>query len=457
MPKREHVASGPARTDPPWLLRRLGSLLMGTLASEGFQSASRAAAEVRRRVTGSRHRVDYFHRVDDPYGHLAVQLVPRLAAAYDIEIVCHLCGPAERANEPEPALLADYARRDSADIAPHYGLVFPADAPAPSADDVALAERCLAAAEPGEFATRAYEVGQALWAGGASLGPVAERFGPTSPEAALAARRAGTELRAKLGHYSGAMFHYGGEWYWGVDRAHHLERRLAGLGIVRPGAAVPIAPRPSAQPGAQRATGGITLQFFPSLRSPYTAVVYDRVLELAERTGVTLELLPVLPMVMRGVPATFAKGRYIFTDAAREARIDGVPYGKVVDPIGEPVERAFALFPLARERGLGAEWLGSFLRAAFAEGIDTSRDAGLRTVVERVGLSWDEALEQLASGDGWRDELEANRQTLYEELGLWGVPSFRVRGPEGWPDLATWGQDRLWLVAAELRARIADR
>ena len=29
---------------------------------------------------------------------------------------------------------------------------------------------------------------------------------------------------------SGAMFHYGGEWYWGVDRLYLLERRLAELG-----------------------------------------------------------------------------------------------------------------------------------------------------------------------------------------------------------------------------------
>ena len=44
---------------------------------------------------------------------------------------------------------------------------------------------------------------------------------------------------------------------------------------------------------------------------------------------------------------------------------------------------------------------------------------------------------------------------MYDELGLWGVPSYRVRGPDGAPDFSTWGQDRLWLVAAELRARIA--
>jgi hypothetical protein len=44
---------------------------------------------------------------------------------------------------------------------------------------------------------------------------------------------------------------------------------------------------------------------------------------------------------------------------------------------------------------------------------------------------------------------------MYEGLGLWGVPSYRVRGPEGHADWSTWGQDRLWLVARKLRGRIA--
>jgi 2-hydroxychromene-2-carboxylate isomerase len=52
---------------------------------------------------------------------------------------------------------------------------------------------------------------------------------------------------------------------------------------------------------------------------------------------------------------------------------------------------------------------------------------------------------------GWRDELEANRRALFA-LGLWGVPSFRVRGGRA-PDYATWGQDRLWRVEEELCAR----
>jgi 2-hydroxychromene-2-carboxylate isomerase len=251
------------------------------------------------------------------------------------------------------------------------------------------------------------------------------------------------------------MFYYGREWYWGVDRLHHLERCLEGFGALRAGAAA-VAPRPAIDPGSARDDGSITLDFFPSLRSPYTAVVYDRTLELAERTGVSLVLRPVMPMVMRGVPASFAKGRYIASDAGREAECDGVPFGRLTDPIGRPVERCFSLFPWAREQGRAAELLGSFLRGAWAEGVDTSTEEGLRGVVEAAGLSWSDALAVI-DNDDWREELEQNRLTMYRELGLWGVPSYRIRGPEGRPDFSCWGQDRLWQVAQELRERIAGR
>lgn len=43
--------------------------------------------------------------------------------------------------------------------------------------------------------------------------------------------------RETLGHYSGAMLYYGGEWYWGIDRLHYLEARLETLGLLRIGGA----------------------------------------------------------------------------------------------------------------------------------------------------------------------------------------------------------------------------
>ena len=79
--------------------------------------------------------------------------------------------------------------------------------------------------------------------------------------------------------------------------------------------------------------------------------------------------------------------------------------------------------------------------------------SGLRRVVEGAGLAWEAAEERLGNPD-WRDELERNRVALYEECGLWGVPSYRVSGG-GLPDWSAWGQDRLWRVAQEIRRRAA--
>lgn len=446
-----------SRSNPSRIERRLVSLLVHGLSSPGRQRLRRRLAEARRRLARAPHRLEYFHQVDDPYSQLAVQLLPALAAAYDVEIEVRLVPPPSAANAPERALLAAWARRDAADVAPGYGLRFPRDAAAPAPEQVALLAAALASApDAASFAARAVPLGDALFRDEKDrLERLAAEAGPADESATRRRIAEGEARRAKLGHYAGAMFHYAGEWYWGVDRLHHLEHRLRELGAARPGGA-PVAPRPAIDPGPTRDDGRIRLEIFPSLRSPYTAMAWERSLALARETGVRLVVRPVLPMVMRGVPATFEKGSYIFFDARREAETLGAEYGaRFVDPIGRPVERAYALFPWARERGRGEALLGAFLRAAFHEGVDTSVESGLRQVVERAGLDWPEARAHLAD-EGWRDELERNRRCMYEELGLWGVPSYRVSGPEGTPDFATWGQDRLWRVAAELRSRIAQ-
>jgi len=157
----------------------------------------------------------------------------------------------------------------------------------------------------------------------------------------------------------------------------------------------------------------------------------------------------VLPMVMRGVPATREKGMYIFMDAAREARVAGVPYGNFYDPIGDPARRCYALYPWAASQGKGVELCSSFLRHAFALGVNTNNDRGLRRVVEAAGLDWG-AAQAHRQDTAWKALLEDNRQTMYA-AGLWGVPSFRLLNPAGEALLATWGQDRLWLVAHTLR------
>ena len=264
--------------------------------------------------------------MDEGYSHLSAQLLEQFTERYDIELHCHLVTGQSGKNAPEPELLASLARRDSHLIAPGYGLAFPDHPDGPKAQQVELATRILAAQTAADFSQLAQVVGDALWRDdGAALERLAGAHGSVTADVAAAVVEAGTAKRTELKHYSGAMFYYGGEWYWGVDRLYHLENRLAALGADRhPGDSL-IAPRPSLDLAGLRDRGGFTLELYASLRSPYTAVIFDRAVAFAEQAGVTLNLRPVLPMVMRGVPATREKGMYIFMDSAREARAAGVP------------------------------------------------------------------------------------------------------------------------------------
>jgi 2-hydroxychromene-2-carboxylate isomerase len=139
------------------------------------------------------------------------------------------------------------------------------------------------------------------------------------------------------------MFYYEAEWYWGVDRFFHLEQRLRSLRAVKQINLPEIAPRPTIPTEFKTGARQMTLEFYASLRSPYTAIAWQPTLQLAQDSGVNLSVRPVLPMVMRGVPATMDKAKYIFTDASREAKALGVDYGKFYDPIGKPVMKGYSL------------------------------------------------------------------------------------------------------------------
>ncbi|MCH2173953.1 DsbA family protein [Myxococcota bacterium] len=454
-PRFEDQGGAATMSPAPWQ-RWLTSKLLSHWIRPASTQKRRDRAERVRQKKGEPHRVEYFHQVEDGYSHLSAQLLQRLLDAYDVELVCHLVDASDTKNQPEPDLLLALSRTDASRIAPHYGLRFPVDAVPPRTDRIERARCILAAATQADFPAAAVAVGEALWSGDPNeLERLERRRGSTDPTVAADCIARGNQHRQKLKHYSSAMFHYAGEWYWGADRFYLLEKQLDRYAGRRRSDSIPICPRPPIEMGPLRDDGSLTLEFYPSLRSPYTSMIFDKTLELAERTGVDLVNRPVLPMVMRGVPATLQKGWYIFSDAAREAEALGIEWGRYYDPIGQPTRNAYSLYPWAQANGRGTELLQSFLHAAFFEGINTNNDRGMRWVVESAGLPWSEALP-LMGNDDWEDELEENRQAMYE-FGSWGVPSFRLLGADGEPVLGVWGQDRLWLVAREIQRLLSER
>jgi 2-hydroxychromene-2-carboxylate isomerase len=369
------------------------SRVAGYLTSEAALNKRRRDTEKERARAGEAHGVDFFVDPDDPYSYLLLQLMPALVDRYGIDVKYWLVGPPEDAAAPDRSRLATWSERDAAMLAARAGLN-PGRAPLPATLDRANVT-------------------------------------------------AGNARRTECGHYLGGVLHYGGETYWGIDRLHYLEERLTMLGLRRDGGDAPLYAPPPDFAGPVATPSRETIHWYLSFRSPYTWLSAPRIAALAAAHGAKLELRFVLPMVMRSLPVPKEKRRYITLDTAREARRLGIPFGKVADPVGRPVERGYSLLPWAREQGRGLEFATAFLRAVWSQGVDAGSDSGMKRIVTATGLPWREA-QAIIGNDDWRAEAEANRSELLD-LGLWGVPSFRV-GNE-----AVWGQDRIWAVDAMLR------
>jgi 2-hydroxychromene-2-carboxylate isomerase len=412
----------------------LSQLVAQAVTSPSLRSFRWARAATLRRIRNARPRVLYFHQIDDPYSHLTAQLLPALADLYDVEFVPHLVPAPVPAAAPEAARLEAYARKDAALLATMHGLIFQGMRTPDEGAVRAIAGHLAGASTVQVFAQQAIELGNALWTG-APISPTAE-----DGQTALAR---GAALRQRLGHYLGATFYFEGEWYWGLDRLPYLETRLA---LFRKRGAALIVKSPDVGEAADSPTGSV-IDFFLSFRSPYTYLAANRVQQLAARHGATVRLRFVLPMVMRGLPVPRTKQIYIMRDTKREAERLGMPFGRVVDPVGPGVERGLAVLHHAIAEGCGAEFAESFLRGVFAEGVDATTEAGLLKVAARAGLSAAQVNAALAD-PSWRAVAEANRVELFD-LGLWGVPSFRVDGCD-----AHWGQDRLWAVERDLATAV---
>ena len=419
-------------------------------------------AEVRAIKKGRRQRdksgrpvLHYFHGVADPFSALAVQTLTTLSDAYHVDIRCHIASGAQGDYIGDGERFDRWAFQDASDIASFYGLEWPALGSVATPSEFADALSALSSAGTTlDFVSAAVRVFDSVVSAARedsdsesesdSRAKITDQWVAFERGDAVAA---GNKLRKSWGHYGAGMFYFEGQWYWGLDRLRVLERRLIAEGLASDSRGV-IFPEPSAVQLPNLTSSDVELEYFPSLRSPYTAIGHARVLDLIEQSNVQVNVRVVMPMMMRGVPAPAAKGQAIMTDAAREGRYFGSPMGRIVDPFGEPIKRAYAFLPELRRRGLLMPFVTEYLKAAWVEGVDVTREQGLSEVLQRTGCPADVAP---AAESEWRDEVEQNLAIMHEH-DLWEVPSFRVTGG-GRPPFACWGQDRIWRVSKELEAR----
>ncbi len=414
-----------------WIQPRFATWLTDPVRLE----RARQRAEARRQREGRPHTLIWYHRADDPWSHLLAQALTRLVQQYDVVVEGRTVPFPTPAAAPETEKLVDFSLRDARELCRYLELEPPGSGlpgeGTPPAEATQRAQRLLARAEQGEdYLGYALAVGEALWWGRTLPEPEDPPL-EIDPDERLAANQARLH---RDGHYLSGVIHYEGEWYWGVDRLEWLTERLSALGAGQGEVLARRSPAPPPEPAD-------TLEYWLSFRSPYSYLSLERVFELGRRAGVTVAPRPVLPMVKRGLPVPRAKRLYILADAKREALRQGVPFGRICDPL-PAVERALAIYPYAEAEGKAEAWLKAAMGGAWSRGLELAADAGLRRAVEEAGLDWGRAQRALAD-PGWEALAEANREALFD-LGLWGVPSFKLG------DYSTWGQDRIWLLEAKL-------
>ncbi|MCP4808204.1 MAG: hypothetical protein GY913_30895 [Proteobacteria bacterium] len=367
----------------------------------------------------------FWFRADSPHAWLLALALPGFLDRYDVELSCHVIAPPDREAVSQPGNYAAWALRDAAELAQAYGLEIPTHPPDPSS--VAAAHGQLVGLDGRAFLDKAAELGATLFSGGTLTG--------SGPDQAVL--DANLDRLHGEGHYLPGVLTYAGQQYWNVGRLASLEDRLAGFSAGSGNTIEPVALRPLT---------GTRLEVWLSARSPYSYLAIDRIGELVQRHDLELVVHPILPMVMRGVPAPRRKRMALLFDAAREARRHDIPFGRICDPLGGGVERVLAAYTLTGDRGF--EYLQAALHGIWGEGLEVKSDAGMRALTEPFGLDW-AAVQASFEAPDWQQMVEENRLLLVD-LGLWGVPSFRLTGPD--TDWSTWGQDRLWILDGRLAA-----
>lgn len=418
----------------PWLARVLSSSVLLNLKRH-FQELKRIALR-------QPHRVSVFIRADDPYSYLLLQVLPELTQRYDVSFSYHVVSHrmvSDRHDNmyPEPSLWHQNALRDSAHIATLYQLDLPLLEKLPSLESSeSVTNHLLSIEQDDDFVERAITLLKAYWNG--------DRLELSTDHDLSVKLSENEDLLNALGHYLSATLHYGGEWYWGIDRLAHLERRLNALKLSNSAEVVKYSE--NTKHFCQRLPRLVKCQKRPitpliiyfSARSPYSYLGLVRGVALARHYNVPIEVKPVLPMMMRGMMVPSRKKWYIFSDTKREALALGLDYGFVADPLGVGVERCYSLFNYAKSQHKEVAYLLAFATAVNARAVRSDTDRGMKKIVQQAGLEWSQA-KPLLNTDDWRQWAEANYSEMHA-LGLWGVPCFQ------YGDIVVWGQDRIDVI-----------
>jgi 2-hydroxychromene-2-carboxylate isomerase len=194
-----------------------------------------------------------------------------------------------------------------------------------------------------------------------------------------------------------------------------------------------------------------TVRFLFDYGSPTTYLAYRRLPRIAERTGATIEHVPILLGAIfkatgNASPAMVpAKGRWMNDDMQRWARQDGTVLTlNPFFPINTTTLMRGAV--AAQRRGEFAHYSDAMFDAMWRDAKNMGDPAVLATTLAQAGL--DPAAYAAAVEDqSMKDELRANTEAAVA-AGVFGAPSFFVG------DQLFFGQDRTDFVERALQGTL---
>ncbi len=427
------------------LKKKITPYILEAFLSEQFQLFKRKLFELKIALLPWQDEMTFYHRLNDPYSFLLLISVMQLPEKFRLKVNLELVFELPKDLNPESKKLAKYALKDANNLIVHQQLNIPKLKKIPTRRDTFQATSCLLKQKPTgnnktkrlHFLQLVSEVSGTVWGqSSTTLESCINRYGCLTETQAKSKLDSSVSKLMANGHYMSAMIHYGGEWYWGIDRFEYLTQRLNQAEVKHP----PLSSYSENYLSLtlKLPTQKYTVDFYFSFRSPYSYLAAEQLFKMASQQQFDINIKPVLPMVMRGFQIPKSKRLYIVKDAKREALKNGIAFGRISDPLGVGIERCLALFPFAKSEAKERAFVSSIATGIWAEGVDVSTDEGLQPLVTRAGLEWEIAKQWLDKSD-WRESVENNRNDL-DKLGLWGVPSFTCDKEY------IWGQDRLWLI-----------
>ncbi len=398
------------------------------------------------RATHHRHYKNIHHSaslalfldVSDPASHFAIRVLPLIMEKISLPIHVYLVPPAKPDVVNDLSLYRQHKLRDVRMMAAYYGITdWPSSAQLDVTQFLNFYQALIECHEGHQFLEQALPLSRSMWR--ENLPRDSDTIAAVSDTHIANQLAENAQFQRRLGHYLGGMFYFEGEWFSVLDRLQHLHRRLVSRGhtqqdsLFLTAATAPSVPKVDTN----------ELDFFFSFRSPYSYLAVSQIIDLKKRYELKIRVRPVLPMVMRGVPLPRVKQLYIITDCHREAVSKKIPFAPFCDPLGRGVERCLKIFQFAEQQQRPLEFIKEISQGIWSQGLDVSNDRGLKILLMRAGLNWQQAFDFEANAD-LLSLTNANGDAL-NRLGLWGVPSFRLG------DVALWGQDRIALLEAIMR------